>query len=136
MVGVQAVMAGVKWNQPGFRDPDISSPFELALTFAVVMAVPFGGVAFGLLAPMALLADRILRGRFTGTANLAIGACLAVPATLTFLVLFRLLFGDKRTLSEFVLALRGMPGTLVGFLIVFAVGGVIVSLAMRRRNPS
>lgn len=134
MVGVQAVMSGVKWNEPGFRDPDITSPIELAMTIGVVMAIPFAGVAFGLLGPMVIAADRMVRGRFTRGINLALGACLAFPAAIGFLVLFRLLFPDKRTPSEFVQTLRGMPDTLIGFLIVFAVGGMIVSLGMRRRT--
>lgn len=134
MVGVQAVMSGVKWNEPGFRDPDITSPIELAMTIGLVMAIPFAGVAFGLLGPMAIVADRVVRGRFTRGMNTVLGACLAIPAAGAFLVLFWLLFRDRRTFQQFVQTLRGMPDTLIGFLIVFAVGGIIVSLGMRRRS--
>jgi hypothetical protein len=134
MIGVMAVMAGVKWNEPGFRDPDITSALEMAMTFGIVMAVPFAGVAFGLLAPMTIVADRVVRGRLPRAANMALGCCLSVPAAVGFVVTSWLLFGGKRNFSQFIATIRRMPDSLISLLIVFAVGGIIVSLGMRRRT--
>ena len=86
MVGVLAVMAAVRWNVPGFRDPDISGPFEMALTFAVVSAIPFAMLAAVVLAPTAWLADRLIQGRLPAGANLVVGALFTIPSILAFLI--------------------------------------------------
>jgi hypothetical protein len=105
----------------------------MAMTFGIVMFFPFAGVAYGLLAPMAVVADRAVRGRLPRAGNMALGALLAFPAALGFLVAFWLLFGTRPGFAHFVQRLRGMPDSLIGFLIIFAAGGIIVSLGMRRR---
>ncbi len=130
MVGVLAVMAAVKWNQPGFRDPDISGPFEMALTMAVVMGIPLALIAGGVLAPSAWMADRLIRGRFTRGANIIIGAGFSIPATIAFFSAGLLVYGNDPQLIENV---GRSPDTLVGLLTIFAVGGVVTSLGMRRR---
>lgn len=136
MVGVLAVMAGVRWNLPGFRDPDISGPVEMALTFAIVSAIPFAILAAVVLAPSAWIADRLVQGRLNGAANIAIGTLFAIPSILAFLIGNWVLFGARRGIGfvAFVNRVRNPPDSLIGLLIVFAVGGVIMSLAMRRRT--
>jgi hypothetical protein len=134
MVSVLAVMAGVRWNLPGFRDPDISGPVEMALTFAVVSAIPFALLAAAVLAPSAWLADRLIQGRFTGGVNIIVGALFTIPCVAAFLIGNWLLFGRQLSFGAFVDRVRNPPDSLIGLAIVFAVGGVIVSLAMRRRT--
>lgn len=134
MIAMLAIMAAVKWTRPG-GDPDISGPFEMALTFTIVAAVPFALLAGCILAPCALIADRIVRGRMSAVLNALIGALFAVPAGLAFLVGNWLLFGaGKRSFGEYFARVRSPPDTLIGLLIVFAVGGVVISLAMRHRG--
>jgi hypothetical protein len=134
MVGVLAVMAGVRWNLPGFRDPDISGPVEMALTFAIVSAIPFAILAAVVLAPAAWIADRLIRGRLPAGANIVIGALFAIPSILAFLIGNWVLFGRRLGFGEYVDRVRNPPDSLIGLLIVFAVGGVIMSLGMRRRT--
>lgn len=40
------LIAGFMWNRPGFRDPDISSPLEMAFTFMLFLLIPVGVAAF------------------------------------------------------------------------------------------
>ena len=133
MVGVLAAMAAVRWNQPGFRDPDISGPFEMALIFAIVSAIPFAVLAGAVLAPAAWIADRLIGGRFTGVMNIAVGACFALPSMVAFLVGNWVLFGRGRGFGAFLDRVRNPPDSLIGLLIVFTVGGVVMSLAIRHR---
>jgi len=133
MVGILVVMAAVKWNQPGFRDPDITSPFEMAFLFAVVSAIPFALVSVCVLAPSSVAADRIVRGRLGLGPNVVIGALFSIPATLAFFVGNWRLFDRKRALGESLARARNIPDSVVALLLIFAVGGVIVSLGMRRR---
>lgn len=130
MVGVLAAMAAVKWNQPGFRDPDISGPFEMALFAALSLFIPLGLAAGFLLAPLTWIADRFIRGRLTRGANIIVGALLAVPAAAGFLAAGWLVFGNGPRVIENI---RRSPDIAVGFLTIFAVGGVIMSLGMRHR---
>jgi hypothetical protein len=130
MVGILAVMAAVKWNQPGFQDPDMSGPFELALLVTMSMFVPLALAAGLFLAPLAWIADRILRGRLTRGANTIIGAMLAVPAAVLFFAAGWLIFGNGPRVIENI---RRSPDIAVGFLTIFAAGGVIMSLGMRQR---
>jgi hypothetical protein len=131
MVGVLSVMAAVKWNQPEFGDPDMSGPLEMAFFAALSMFIPLGLAAGGLLAPLVWLADRIVGGRLSFTANVVIGACLSIPAAGAFLVAGWLIFGNgARMIANF----RRSPDLLVAMLMIFAVGGVVMSLAMRRRS--
>jgi hypothetical protein len=123
MLGIVGAMAAVKWNQPGLRDPDISSPIELALVFIVVLALPFALMSAAFLAPAAAFLDSALQGRLTLGWNLLIGAALALPAIAIFIGVGTLLYGPP----------NGMLSALPMGLAVFAVGGMIVSLGMRRR---
>jgi len=134
MVGVLAVMAAVRWNLPGFRDPDISGPLEMALTFALVSAIPFALLAAVVLAPSAWIADRLIRGRLTAGANIVVGALFSIPSILAFLVGNWVLFGRRLGFATYLDRVRNPPDSLIGLAIVFAVGGVIMSLAMRRRT--
>ena len=131
MLGVIAVNAGVKWNQPGFRDPDIVSPFEMAYLFMFVLAIPFALATATLLAPSAIAADAWLRGRLTLGGNLFVGACLGLPTFAGFFGVGWLLFGRNRSLVGGMLR---DPSTTIAFLIAFAVGGVVISLGMRRSS--
>lgn len=134
MVGVMGVMAGVRWNTPGFRDVDIDSPVEMALTLALVTAIPFALVTIGLLAPCTVAADSWLRGRFTRRVNAMVGASFGLPALAVFLLVFWSLFERRRTFGEWLGAFNGGPGQLVGFLVIFMIGGIVLSLGMRRRG--
>jgi hypothetical protein len=40
------LVAGLMWNRPGFRDPDISGPVEMAFTFMLFLLIPVGFAAF------------------------------------------------------------------------------------------
>jgi hypothetical protein len=130
MLGVLAAMGAVKWNQPGFRDQDIQSPAEMAMTMVFVMAIPLALIAGAVLAPSALVADRIIRGRLTRGANTLIGACFSIPSILGFFGAGLLLFGNG---SRLLANVRRAPDMLVGLFTIFAVGGIVISLGMRRR---
>jgi hypothetical protein len=124
MLGMVGVMAAVKWNQPGFRDPDITSPFEMALVFMVVLAIPLALMSGFVLAPAAAFIDAWLGGRLTLGWNLLIGATLALPAIAVFVAVGTMLYGPP----------NGMVADLSMGLTVFAVGGIIMSLGMHRRG--
>lgn len=123
MIALMAVSAGVKWNQPGYRDLANSSPLELAATVAVVMAVPLF-LSTSVLATLTLLADRWLRGRLTLAANTLVGASLGALNAIGFLAAGNLVPGDTMRLT---------PAALAIFLPVLTVGGIVTSLGMRRR---
>ncbi len=122
MVGLMAVTAGVKWNQPGYRDLANSSPVELAATVAVVMAIPLFLIA-SVLALLLLLADRWLHGRLTLAANTVIGALLGALNAVGLLAAGNLIDGTLRLTAE----------TAATLLPILAVGGIVASLGMRRR---
>ena len=124
MLGVVGVMGAVKWNQPGFRDPDITSPFELAFALMFILALPLALMSGLVLAPAAAFIDAWLEGRLTLGGNTLIGALLAIPAIAVFVAVGTMLYGPP----------NGMVADLSIGLTVFAVGGVIVSLGMRRRD--
>jgi hypothetical protein len=124
MLGIVAAMAAVKWGESGFRDPDIHSPVELALTFVVITALPLALMSGAFLAPAAALIDGWLDGRLTLGWNALIGAALAIPSAGVFVAVGTLLFGPP----------NGPVADLSAGLTVFAVGGIVVSLGMRRRQ--
>lgn len=124
MLGLAVVTVAVKWNQPGFRQSDAASPMEMALGFAVFLAVPLTLMAT-MLSKMTAFADHLLAGRMNLAGNAVLGGSLGAINAVGFLAAGRLI-------SD------GVPwdaSTLATFVPILAVGGVVMSLGMRRRSP-
>jgi len=123
MVGLMTIAASVKWNQPGFRDPGISSPFVLGLIYAVLSVIPIGMMA-GMQGFITLMADRWLKGRLNLTGNALIGATLGALNALGDLFVGQVVPGGMHL----------NMATAAIFVPILVVGGIVISLGMRRRS--
>ena len=74
----------IQWMRGIGRDSDLYGVHELILFFVLISSVPAALVAFVLLAPLAIAADRAIRGRTTRAANVLLGGVLGIPAFALF----------------------------------------------------
>lgn len=123
MLGIAAVMAAVKWNQPEFRSPGISSPFEAIGLFVLFMAIPLFGQIWIITVAMGLL-DRWLKGRLTLTGNAVLGGGLGALDALGYLAIGQAVPGSTPMNAA----------SITAFVPILAVGGVVLSIGMRRRD--
>jgi hypothetical protein len=122
MVGVLIVMAAVKWNQPEFRIPGAGA-LGTPLIYALLLSFTFFTLT-GLQTTATFLVDRWVKGRLTMTGNLIIGAALGAANALGYLAVGRVVPDGMK-----------MNATTIGiFVPVMAVGGLVLSLGMRRRH--
>jgi hypothetical protein len=134
MMCVIAAWAGVSWYLPGGRDPDISSVVEKVMVFVVVMSVPLALMSAAVLAPAAFVLDGWIGGRLTRPANGLIGAALAIPAAIVYLGVGWLIWGGGgRTFAGWLANIWRQPASTAVLGTAFAIGGVVLSLGVRRR---
>lgn len=84
LVFLPTTAVAIQWLRGIGRDPDMSGVHELIIFFVFVSSVPAALVAFGLLAPLAIAADRVIRGRTTRAANVMLGGVLGISAFALF----------------------------------------------------
>jgi hypothetical protein len=123
MLGIAAIMAAVKWNEPQFRSPDITSPFAAVGLFTLFIAIPLVFHVPVLAVTMALV-DQRLQGRLSLAGNAVIGGLLGALDALGFLWVGQVVPDNNTPMNATTIAV---------FVPILAVGGVIVSLGMRRR---
>lgn len=121
------------------RDSDMRGVDELIFFLIMVLAVPAVSLAFGVLAPSAIILDRLARGQTSRFANMLLGTTLSVPAMIVFVV-GAALIQTGFNFQAFVATLFRpfSPGhhpervlIAMGF---FALPGMIVALGMRYRG--
>ena len=68
------------------RDPDVSGVPELVVFFLIVSFVPALSLSFGVMAPLALVIDRITAGRTSRPVNLVAGVVIGLAGLAAFLL--------------------------------------------------
>jgi ABC-type sulfate transport system permease subunit len=118
-------------------DADITTAAELALTVAVISALPFAAMAVLVMLPLGAAADALLRGRYSARVTSMVGALLAFPAAVSFVVANWAIWGRHESLLATVKRVAARPDAVLPILMTaFVIGGIVVSLGMRRREPT
>ena len=138
LVVLPTTAAAIQWQRaPLARDSDMTGVGELIFFFLFVTSVPAALVAFGLLAPLAIAADRAIRGRTTRAANVLFGGVLGIPAFALFVAGSALLELAKGMpfdrLSSGFQRVTHDPETAV-IVAMFVVSGMLVGPGLRHRH--
>jgi len=114
--------ASISWFTGTGRDPDMTGVHELIFFLLMLWTLPAIALAFGVIAPMVIALDRLVRGRTTRIVNVMLGTMLGIPALVA--VAFA-----TRALSVW----SAHPERALILFIVFAVPCAIAALGMRHR---
>ena len=144
MVVLPTAFISITWMLGIITDSSVPNVFDL-FPFAIIFMLPATVVTFGLLVPLALAADRRVRGRTTRSVNVVLGGALGVTA-------FALLFASAALLRfptpftprsmiaggasvETVYRVLVAPQT-AAILALFIVSGMLVGLGLRHREAA
>ena len=139
---VPTLLVTIGWYlEPARRDSDMSGVHELILFFVLTLSIPALALSFGVLAPSAIIADRLTGGRTSRRLNLLLAPVIALPMVLAAVAFGAFLRSgwDLRELADSMgrplVVAAEQPLRAVLTLAFFAVLGLIVALGMRHRSP-
>ena len=139
LVALPTTAAAIQWQRGIGRDPNMTGVVELILFLVFVSTIPMAIAAFGVIAPLAIAADRATRGRTSRLANVALGGALGVTGFAVF-VAGTLLWGiavgwgpPTRSMGASLLFVMHDP-VLATWVMGFVVAGAFVGLALRERQ--
>ena len=143
LVVIPTTVVSVAWMLGITTDSSVPNVFDLAILFLFMLPVPAALVVFALLVPLAIAADRSLRGRTPRLLNIILGGALGVAAFTLFFVGSALLqiptpFTPRRMIAGGV-----SLNTLYGIVapqatplltpLAVVVSGMLVGLGLRHR---
>ena len=67
------------------RDPDVANVFELVVFFLIISVVPALSLSFGVMAPLAVVMDRVAGGRTSRWMNIIAGIAVGLAGLAAFL---------------------------------------------------
>ena len=142
LVFIPTAFISITWilGGPG-RDSSVPNVFDL-FPFAFFFMVPASIVVFALLVPLAIAADRTLRGQTPGVLNITLGAALGVAAFTLFFAGSALLeiptpFTPRRLIADgaslnTVYRILAEP-LMAAILASFVISGMLIALGLRHR---
>ena len=86
MVAIPTAVVSTLWMLGIATDSSVPNVFDLAILFIFMLPTPAAIVVFALLVPLAMAADRALRGRTPRLLNIMLGGALGVAAFTLFFV--------------------------------------------------
>jgi hypothetical protein len=125
---------------PATRDPDVGGVFELIVTLVMITGIQAVPLSFGVMAPSAIVVDRLGGAQRSRMANLLLGVLVGIGGMVVFLVASSLL-SPHRNLSLWQVLLRPLmlvkrsPDIAVALLAFFSLLGFVFGTGMRTRQP-
>ena len=117
------------------RDPDVASVIELIVFFLIVSCVPAFSLSFGVMAPLAIVIDRVALGRTSRIVNVMAGIAVGLTGLAAFLWGSSVLAWQPGESFWQVMSrpINARPEAAVAGVTFFALVGMIVAAGIRHR---
>jgi hypothetical protein len=133
------LIAVIEWELGVDRDPDMTGVHELILFLFAVLAMPSALLSFGVMAPSAIVLDRLVRGRTSRVTNLTLGVAVGVLALVVMILGTAVVSWQPgpsivEMLVRFVSKAANRPKETFLAVAYFCLMGMFVTLGMRHRT--